>query len=34
MQYKPHSRGRGDSWGNVIAHQKGNCYWVNAIYEE
>jgi hypothetical protein len=34
MQYKPHGRGRDDSWGNVVAHQKGNCYWVNAIYEE
>jgi hypothetical protein len=34
MQYKPHDRGRDDSWGNVFTHQKGNCYWVNAIYEE
>jgi hypothetical protein len=34
MQYKPRSRGRDDNWGNVIAHQKGNCYWINAVYEE
>jgi len=34
MQYKPHDKGRDDSWGNPILHQKGNCYWVNAIYED
>jgi hypothetical protein len=34
MQYKPHDKGRDDSWGNAISHHKGICYWVNAIYEE
>jgi hypothetical protein len=34
MQYKPRDRGRDDNWGNAIDHQKGICYWVNAIYEE
>ena len=34
MQYKPNNRGRDDSWGNPIAHQKGNCYWVNVAFEE
>jgi hypothetical protein len=34
MQYKPRDKGRDDSWGNPIVHQKGNCYWVNAAYED
>jgi hypothetical protein len=34
MQYKPRDKGTDDNWGNLIAHQKGTCYWVNAIYEE
>jgi hypothetical protein len=34
VQYKPRDKGRDDDWGNVITHQKGTCYWVNAIYEE
>jgi hypothetical protein len=33
MQYKPRDKGR-DVWGNLIAHQKGTCYWVNALFEE
>jgi hypothetical protein len=33
MQYKPRDRGR-DLWGNLISHQKGTCYWINAIFEE
>ena len=34
MQYKPRDKGRDDNWGNPIVHQKGNCYWVNAAFEE
>ena len=34
MQYKPRDRGRDNSWGNAVQHQKAFCYWVNAIYEE
>jgi hypothetical protein len=34
MQYKPRDKGRDDNWGNPIVHQKGNCYWVNATFEE
>jgi hypothetical protein len=34
MQYRPGGRGRDDSWGNTVVHQKGNCYWVNALYED
>jgi hypothetical protein len=34
MQYRPRDQGRDDSWGNPLAHQKGNCYWVNATFEE
>ena len=34
MQYRPSDRGSDDSWGNTIVHQKGNCYWVNALYED
>lgn len=34
MQYRPQDKGRDDSWGNPIAHQKGNCYWINAAYED
>jgi hypothetical protein len=31
MQIKPRSAGRDDAWGNPIARQAGNCYWVNAL---
>ena len=31
MQFKPRDQGRDDAWGNTILHQKGNCYWINAI---
>ncbi|MET0668957.1 MAG: hypothetical protein ABWY14_08425 [Tardiphaga sp.] len=34
MQYRPRDKGRDDNWGNPIVHQKGNCYWVNATFEE
>jgi hypothetical protein len=34
MQYKPRDKGRDDNWGNPILHQRGNCYWVNATFEE
>lgn len=34
MQFRPRDKGRDDSWGNPIVHQKGNCYWVNAAFEE
>ena len=34
MQFRPRAyRGNDDAWGNVIAHRRGNCYWINAIYE-
>ncbi len=33
MQYKPGDKGH-DLWGNLISHQKGACYWINAIFEE
>lgn len=31
MQFKPRDKGRDDDWGNVMIHQKGNCYWINAV---
>lgn len=34
MQFRPRDKGRDDSWGNPIVHQKGNCYWVNAAFED
>lgn len=34
MQYKPRDKGRDDNWGNPILHQRGNCYWMNATFEE
>ena len=34
MQYRPNDRGRDDAWGNAISHDKGNCYWVTAVYED
>lgn len=34
MQYRPRGRGQDDVWGNGIQHRKGNCYWVNALYED
>ena len=34
MQFRPRDRGNDDAWGNVIAHRRGNCYWINAIYED
>lgn len=34
MQYRPRGLGRDDTWGNGIPHRKGNCYWVNVVYED
>lgn len=34
MQFKPRDRGRDDRWGNVVGHHKGNCYWINAVFED
>ena len=34
MQYRPTGLGKDDIWGNTVLHQKGNCYWVNALYED
>jgi hypothetical protein len=35
MQIRPQGQGSGealpDAWGNAIARQDGNCYWVNAL---
>ena len=31
IQFKPRDKGRDDAWGNAIAHQRGNCYWINAL---
>jgi hypothetical protein len=34
MQYRPRGLGKEDIWGNGFLHRKGNCYWVNVLYEE
>jgi hypothetical protein len=34
MQFRPRDKGSDDAWGNPIVHQKGNCYWVNAAFEQ
>lgn len=34
IQYKPRDHGRDDNWGNVLEHRPGNCYWINAVFEE
>jgi hypothetical protein len=34
MQFRPRDKGSDEAWGNPIVHQKGNCYWVNALFEE
>ena len=34
MQFKPSGKGGDDAWGNLILHQRGNCYWVNAFPAE
>jgi hypothetical protein len=34
MQFKPRDKGSDNIWGNPMVHQKGNCYWVNAAFEE
>lgn len=34
MQFKPRVKGRDDRWGNAVDHHKGNCYWINAVFED